>query len=66
MLRTANTPTQPMPQGVQVPHERIAARAYERWCKRGRPHGSAVQDWLEAERELQTESGRTTGQAARR
>jgi hypothetical protein len=67
MLRTANpTSTQPTSHPVQVPHEKIAARAYERWCKRGRPHGSAVQDWLEAERELQMEFSRTGGQGARR
>ncbi|MGH9656682.1 MAG: DUF2934 domain-containing protein [Bryobacteraceae bacterium] len=30
----------------------IAARAYERWRQRGFPEGSAEEDWLEAEREL--------------
>jgi hypothetical protein len=27
--------------------------AWEIWCQRGRPHGTHLQDWLEAERELQ-------------
>jgi hypothetical protein len=31
----------------------IAERAYELWTARGQPHGSAEQDWLKAERELQ-------------
>ncbi len=43
---------------VKVQHEQIAQRAYEKWCKRGRPHGTHLQDWLEAEKELQAELGR--------
>ncbi len=66
MLRSATPTPKPAAQPVQVPHEKIAARAYEKWCKRGRPHGTAVQDWLEAERELQTEFSRTAGQTMRR
>jgi hypothetical protein len=42
----------------QIPHEKIAMRAYEKWCQRGRPHGSHQQDWLEAERELRNEANR--------
>jgi len=30
--------------------KRIAETAYHLWEKRGRPHGSDRQDWLEAER----------------
>ena len=30
----------------------IAERAYQLWNARGRPHGSAEGDWLEAERQL--------------
>jgi hypothetical protein len=30
----------------------VASRAYERWQRRGRPDGSAEDDWFEAEREL--------------
>jgi hypothetical protein len=56
------TPT-PAPQTtpVKIPHEKIAMRAYEKWCKRGRPNGTDRQDWLEAEAELRAEFARTTG-----
>jgi Protein of unknown function (DUF2934) len=36
-----------------VARERIARLAFEKWCRRGRQEGTAEQDWLEAERELQ-------------
>ena len=56
--------------GVQVPHEKIAMRAYEKWCQRGRPSsGTDQQDWLEAETELRAEMSRqpgATGQQTRR
>lgn len=39
----------------QVPAEKIAQRAYEKWCGRGMPAGTAQQDWLEAETELKAE-----------
>src|SRR6516225_3359137 len=29
---------------VTVPHEKIAMRAYEKWCKRGCPDGTHLQD----------------------
>jgi hypothetical protein len=38
-----------------IPHDKIAMRAYEKWCRRGRPHGTDKQDWMEAEQELRTE-----------
>jgi hypothetical protein len=38
-----------------IPHEKIAMRAYEKWCKRGRPNGTDKQDWIEAEREIREE-----------
>lgn len=41
-----------------VPHEKIAMRAYEKWCKRGCPQGTDKQDWLEAEMELKSEMTR--------
>lgn len=44
---------------TQIPHEKIAQRAYEKWVKRGRPQGSDRQDWMEAEAELRAEMGRT-------
>lgn len=32
--------------------ERIRRRAYELWEQRGRAHGHAVEDWLQAEKEI--------------
>jgi hypothetical protein len=51
---------------VQVPHERIAQRAYEKWMKRGCPQGTDVQDWIEAERELVAEMARSSPTSGRR
>jgi hypothetical protein len=31
----------------------VARRAYDLYCARGREHGHDVDDWLQAERELQ-------------
>jgi hypothetical protein len=50
----------------KVPHDKIAMRAYEKWCQRGRPNGSHLQDWLEAERELHAEVTKSPGVASRR
>jgi hypothetical protein len=33
-------------------HDQIAARAYEIWQSRGRPEGSAEEDWFQAAKEL--------------
>jgi hypothetical protein len=41
-----------------IPQEKIAQRAYEKWLKRGRPEGTEMLDWLEAENELKTEMSR--------
>jgi hypothetical protein len=30
--------------------KKIAEMAYQLWEKRGRPHGSDMQDWIEAEK----------------
>jgi hypothetical protein len=43
---------------VHVPHDQIAMRAYEKWVQHGCQHGHHMQDWLEAERELQAEHSR--------
>ncbi len=51
---------------MKVPHEMIAMRAYEKWCKRGRPPGTDVQDWMEAEAELRSEMMRAGQTTARR
>lgn len=50
--------SQPSTPHLSIPHEKIASRAYERWVKKGRPPGSHVQDWLEAEAELKAEVAR--------
>ena len=51
---------------VQIPHEKIAMRAYEKWCKRGCLHGSDLKDWVEAESELRSELARTPATSMRR
>ncbi len=61
-----------MPQGGQAQYqgqglqERIAMRAYEKWCRRGRTHGHDKQDWLEAEQEVRGEMNRGSGPGPRR
>lgn len=42
-------------QEVEIPRDKIAARAYEIWVRRGQQPGSSVQDWLDAEAELRAE-----------
>jgi hypothetical protein len=68
MKHSATTPSTAQ---TPIPHERIALRAYEKWVKRGRPAGTDVQDWIEAEAELRAEqatgaatTGSTTGTSA--
>jgi hypothetical protein len=39
----------------------IAELAYRLWNQRGRPHGSAEEDWLEAERQLTREESAGEG-----
>jgi hypothetical protein len=53
-------------QGDMIPHDKIAMRAYDKWCKRGRPHGSDKLDWIEAEKELREEFRRGGGSPTRR
>ncbi len=52
---TQPTNTPPM----TISQEKIAMRAYEKWVKRGRPQGTEMLDWLEAENELKTEMSRS-------
>ena len=40
---------------VEIPHDKIAARAYEIWVRKGKPHGLDLQNWAEAEAELRAE-----------
>jgi hypothetical protein len=63
MSRVTSTTSgnQQQPNTLQVPREKIAMRAYEKWCKRGRPQGTDKQDWTEAELELRNEMSRTAG-----
>lgn len=70
MSSRVTTSTNMPPMGQQampaVPHEKIAMRAYDKWCKRGCPQGSAMQDWIEAEVELRAEMVRTAQPAQMR
>jgi hypothetical protein len=61
----APAPAAPAPVPKGIPSEKIAARAYEIWCERGRPTGSDLENWLQAEREL-TELYHRPGGAGRR
>jgi Protein of unknown function (DUF2934) len=58
--------TPPATGAVKVPHEKIAMRAYEKWCKRGYAHGHDRQDWVEAETELRAEYARAGSNMTRR
>jgi hypothetical protein len=44
-----------MPPELDIPHDKIAARAYEIWVRKGKPHGQDVKNWVEAEAELRAE-----------
>ncbi len=79
MSRATSSTTSVSPQqqhnSMGLPREKIAMRAYEKWCKRGRQHGTDKQDWIEAEAELKAElarngnsqtSGMQTGQTQNR
>jgi hypothetical protein len=48
----ANTATRDL---RRMRHQLIERRAYARWNAKGCPSGTAMQDWLEAEREVDTE-----------
>ena len=62
MSRVATPPqAQPVTPSVKIPHEKICMRAYEKWIQKGRPQGSHLQDWYEAEVELRQEYTRTPG-----
>jgi hypothetical protein len=63
MTRTV-TPQQTHPSNtgaMKVPHDKVAQRAYEKWCKRGCQHGHDRQDWLDAEAEIRAEMSRQQG-----
>lgn len=66
MSRVVTPSVTPANSPANVPHEKIAMRAYEKWCKRGKPHGTDKQDWMEAEAELRAEMIRSGSPASRR
>jgi hypothetical protein len=41
----------------------VARRAYELFCARGCAHGSDLDDWLQAEREVRTRPGEESGRS---
>jgi hypothetical protein len=45
-------PTPSAGEGPSIPHETIAARAYEKFVARGSEHGLDVDDWTAAVEEL--------------
>ena len=60
-MKPASQVTQPSPASTPVSRDKIAMRAYEKWCQRGQPcDGSDARDWLEAEQELVSQSRQTT------
>lgn len=68
MSRTVTPQTaQPVPQQgnqfqqFQVPHDKVAMRAYDKWVKRGRAPGNPEKDWFEAEQELKAEFSKGQG-----
>jgi hypothetical protein len=69
MSKVVTPPTAQPASTIKIPHEKIAKRAYEKWCHRGKPNGTHIQDWLEAEAELRNEfirSGPTASPSSRR
>jgi hypothetical protein len=57
-LATFARPELPPVEVPRVTQEEIASRAYELYLERGQLPGYAEQDWLEAEKQLTTRSGR--------
>lgn len=48
-------PNTAAPDALSSRRERIERRAFEKWLAKGRPRGTALQDWLEAEIEVNNE-----------
>jgi hypothetical protein len=46
------------PAPVEIPADKIAARAFEIWVERGRQPGTAQDNWLQAEAELRARYAR--------
>ena len=51
---------------IHVPDEKIAQRAYQLWCDRGKPHGSEHEDWFNALAQLRDEFLQGTGSSPRK
>jgi Protein of unknown function (DUF2934) len=48
---------------MKLSHGEVARRAYELFLARGAEHGLAVEDWLEAERQLTATTQRSSKKA---
>ena len=57
--RPTRVSTRGLSQSTNPTDTDIASRAFELYCERGRRDGHHVEDWLQAERELQ-ETARST------
>jgi hypothetical protein len=66
MSRVVTPPMPPPATQMKIPHEKIAMRAYEKWCQHGCPPGTDVRDWMEAEAELRAETMRSGSTVSRR
>jgi hypothetical protein len=66
MSKVASPSMAPPTPTAKVYHEKIAMRAYEKWVRRGKNHGCDLQDWLEAEKELQAEMAKAPAMGNRR
>ena len=49
---SSSKPTRPLRPSVEDLHERITLRAYELYAQRGWRENGALEDWLDAEREI--------------
>ncbi len=56
---TSQPPATRETSNIQISHEAVAKRAYEKFLARGGKHGNDLKDWLEAERELKAEINRS-------
>jgi hypothetical protein len=48
----------------QLPQEKVASRAYQKWLQGGCQHGCDQKHWYEAEQEIRAELARTGTPAA--
>jgi Protein of unknown function (DUF2934) len=60
--KTSSFKKRPAAQQPGASHEQIAGKAHEIWLAKGCPQGCDLENWLEAEQQLQNKSaGRLTG-----